>query len=77
MTKRVCDDIKNVENYEKAKADGLLKLMQDTLWEHMAYSYDTIWLYRDEIMNDEVISKMQDAFASTNYKVKIVYDWKH
>lgn len=47
-----------------------------SVFEHLSFIDKEIWLYRDEIMNDEVISKIQDKLASTDYKVKIVYDWK-
>ena len=36
----------------------------------------TVYLLRDEIMNDGLISKIQDELYSKNCDVKIVYNWK-
>lgn len=36
----------------------------------------TVYLYRDEIMNDDLISKIQDELYPRNCDVKVIYNWK-
>lgn len=52
----------------------------DLVYDHVS----TIWrngklivyLYRDEIMNDDLISKIQDELYSKNCDVKVIYNWE-
>lgn len=36
----------------------------------------TVCLYRDEIMNDDLISKLQDELYPRNCNVKVIYNWE-
>lgn len=36
----------------------------------------TVYLYRDEIMNDDLISKLQDELYPRNCDIKVIYNWE-
>lgn len=57
-----------------------INLIGDTALDHVSTTWHdgvvTVYLLRDEIMNDDLISKIQDELYSKNCDVKIVYNWK-
>ena len=57
-----------------------INLIGDVVFDHVFTTWRdgivTVHLLRDEIMNDDLISKIQDELYSKNCDVKIVYNWK-
>ena len=57
-----------------------INLIGDVVLDHVTTAWRdgvvTVYLLRDEIMNDGLISKIQDELYSKNCDVKIVYNWK-
>lgn len=57
-----------------------INLIGDAAFDHVSIAWRdgvvTVYLFRDEIMNDDLISKIQDELYSKNCDVKIVYNWK-